>query len=322
MRLSAPALHTDTGGWIALGDLLIVMPVYNEANSIARNVGRLLDVLREDRITARIALVDDGSADASWAALCALSEEYSEVTALRLSRNFGKEAAICAALECLDADLYLVMDSDLQHPPACIKDMLALMDETGADIIDGVKTSRGREGLLRRAASKGFYRLMRAVSGLDFDNSSDFKLMRRRVVDALRQLGEGGVFFRGLTDWVGFVHAEFPFSVAEREDGSSRFSARKLIALAFSAMLSHTSKPLYLTTGVGLVFLVLASVLGVQSLYMYFSGRAQDGFSTVILLLLLTGSLILLSLGVIGAYIARIYNEVKARPRYIVSDRK
>ena len=302
-------------------DLLIVLPVYNEAGDIERHVVQLAETLRGDGVPYRLALVDDGSSDATWPALRRIADAHPGTACLRLSRNFGKEAAICAALGTLDADRYLVMDADMQHPPSCIKEMLALMESSGADVVDGVKRSRGREGFLSRLTARVFYRLMKTVSGLDLNNSSDFKLIRRPVVDALRTFGEGTVFFRGLMGWVGFVHAEYPFDVAERSGGVSRFSTARLIKLALSAMLSYTSKPLYLTMGAGFAFLLGATGLGIHSLYMYFSGKALDGFSTVILLILLTGSMILLSLGVIGAYIARIFNEVKARPRFIVSDR-
>jgi dolichol-phosphate mannosyltransferase len=302
-------------------DLLIVLPAYNEADTIERHVAMLDETLRADGIAYRLAVVDDGSSDATWPALLRIADAYPGTSCLRLSRNFGKEAAICAALGTLDAERYLIMDSDMQHPPSCVKGMLALMDESGADVVDGVKRSRGKERFFGRVTARLFYKLMKTVSGLELNDSSDFKLIRRPVVDALRTFGEGTVFFRGLMTWVGFVHTDYPFDVAERTGGASRFSTAKLVKLALSAILSYTSKPLYVTIAAGFAFLIGAAGLGAHSLYMYFSGRAQGGFSTVILLLLLTGSMILLSLGVIGAYVARIYNEVKARPRFIVSDR-
>jgi dolichol-phosphate mannosyltransferase len=302
-------------------DLLIVLPMFNEAGHIERSVAFLDETLRGDGIPYRLALVDDGSTDATWFAVQRIAAAHPGTACLRLSRNFGKEAAICAALGTLDAERYLVMDSDMQHPPSCIKEMLALMESSGADVVDGVKQSRGKEGWFSRITARLFYGLMKSASGLDLRKSSDFKLIRRPVVDALRTLGEGTVFFRGLMGWIGFAHAEYPFDVADRTAGTSRYSTAKLIKLALSAMMSYTSKPLYLTVGVGFAFLLGAVGLGGYSLYMYFSGQALGGFSTVILLLLFTGSLILLSLGVIGAYIARIYNEVKARPRFIISDR-
>ena len=301
--------------------LAIVIPVYNEENAIVPNMETLLHVLAEDDIEARIILVDDGSTDLSWLSVKAVADAHPNVQGLRLSRNFGKEAAICAGLENADAELYLVMDSDLQHPPRYIREMLRLMEETGADIVEGVKRSRGREGVKSKILAKAFYRVMKAASGLDLDNSSDFKLMRRPVVDALRALGESSVFFRGITSWVGFARAEMPFAVDPREHGASRFSTMRLMKLALNSILSYTSKPLYITVLFGAAFFVGALILGVQTLVNFFTGNTISGFTTVILLLLITGSLILLCLGIIGIYVSRIYNEVKRRPRYILSDK-
>lgn len=301
--------------------LALIIPVFNEGSALRNNYMTIQRVLEHDNIQASFLFIDDGSNDDTWQVLCSLASDFPRITALRFARNFGKEIALSAGIDSIEADLYLTMDSDLQHPPRHIKEMLKLMDIHQANIIEGVKVSRGKESLKYKLVAKSFYRLMKLITGLEMDNSSDFKLMDRQVVDSLRSFHERNLFFRGLVGWVGFKTIPFPFQVDERKDGSSHFSTRKLMLLALNAILSYTSKPLYITLFSGILFLFFALILGVQTLYNYFSGIAVDGFSTVILLLLITGSMIMISLGIIGVYISRIYEEIKGRPRYIISHR-
>ncbi len=301
--------------------LAIVIPVFNEEKCIDRNMRKLISILEGYSIDFRLVLVDDGSHDMSWAAIERLASEDRRVTCLRFSRNFGKEAAICAGLREVNSRRYLVMDSDLQHPPRYIPQMLELMDSTGCDIVDGVKASRGEEGLLYKFFAKGFYRLLKWVSGMELGYSSDFKLLDRKVVDALRGFDEGRIFFRGICQWVGFRSEKLMFDVERREGDKSHFSMRRRVRFAIDSVLSFTSKPLYITVLAAALFFLGALVLGVQTLFNYFSGSAVSGFTTVILLLLLIGSVLSASLAVIGAYISRIFDEVKARPLYIISQR-
>ncbi len=299
--------------------LALIIPIYNEEQALEKHIRKIHEVLIADGISAEYMLIDDGSTDNTWSVIESLSRDIETLHAIRLSRNFGKELAICAGLDAIDADRYLVMDSDLQHPPHCIKGMLSSMDVNGADIVEGVKLSRGKESFCRKLFAKTFYKILKTTTGLNIDNSSDFKLMDRRVVDYLRTFHERNVFFRGISDFVGFKRISYEFAVDEREDGTSRFSLLKLIKLALNAIISYTSKPLYLTVLLGIIFFIFALILGVQTLVNFFTGHAVSGFSTVILLNLIVGSLILFSLGIIGVYISKIYDEVKARPRYIIS---
>lgn len=302
--------------------LTVIIPAYNEAGSIRSNFLEIRRILNGDSIFPRFTLVDDGSKDATWSELQCLAQEFNDVCCIRLSRNFGKEAAIFAGISESDSDLYLVMDCDLQHPPSLVKEMLHVMENQLVDIVDGLKCERGRENLRYKFLAKSFYRFFGILSGLNLDNSSDFKLFNNTVAQALRSLPESKVFFRGLSDWVGFSRAEVPFVVSERADGGkSRFSTAKLVKFAVDSMLSYTSKPLYITMVFGWIFFVASLFLGVHTLYVYFCGHAVSGFTTVILLQLIIGSLVLISLGIIGLYISRIYDGVKNRPRYIISDR-
>lgn len=302
-------------------EIALIIPVYHEEKSIMNHIQVIHQTVSSFSTNFCITLIDDGSKDGTWSCLQKLSQSYDNVHILRLSRNFGKELAICAGLDAVDADKYVVMDSDLQHPPRYIKDMIALMEEKQVDIVEGVKHSRGNESLRQKLLAKGFYWMLKSITGLELDNSSDFKVLNFSVVSSLREFHEKNIFFRGIVDWVGYKKEEFPFDVDDRDDGSSRFSTFRLIRLAMTAVISHTSKPLFLTLIFGIVFLVLAVLLGIQTLFNYFSHSAVSGFTTVIILLLITGAMIMLSLGIIGVYIGRIYDEVKGRPQYLISEK-
>lgn len=302
-------------------DLAVIIPVYNEAKTILDNFEVINRILQQDGVKCAYLFVDDGSKDDTWCKLQDIQQQYKNVLILRFSRNFGKEIAICAGLDHIDAQRYLIMDSDLQHPPRYVKDMLNVMFKESADIVEGVKISRGKETLKYKLISKSFYKFLKSTTGIELDNSSDFKLINRSVVDALRNFNEKSLFFRGLVDWVGFKKVAFPFEVDSRGDGTTRFSTKSLVQLALTAIIAHTSKPLFLIIVSGVVFFVLSIILGIQTLFNFFSGYAVSGFSTVILLLLFTGSMIMLSLGIIGIYLSRIYDEVKGRPRYIIANK-
>lgn len=299
----------------------VVIPVYNEELLISENVGVIAGFLSETGIDFTVLLVDDGSRDSTWQKLRELSRENDHVKALRLSRNFGKEAAICAGLEEADGDACIIMDSDLQHPPQLIPEMIRLWKDEGYDVVEGVKSSRGKESFVNKLGAGMFYSILSKLSGLDMQQASDFKLLDRKVVDAWKIMNERGTFFRGMSAWVGYNRKSLPFSVGTRTRGTSKWSLFNLFSLAIKAITSFSSFPLHIVTFIGMFFLLGALVLGIQTIYMKVSGMALSGFTTVILLLLIIGSALMISLGIIGSYIARIYDEVKFRPRYIVSEK-
>jgi dolichol-phosphate mannosyltransferase len=300
--------------------LSILIPVYNESATLNANMEKLRSHLNQCGLEARLILVDDGSSDSSWTEMCHICQTDPDCVAVRLSRNFGKECALFAGIHMVDTDLCLVMDSDLQHPPAVIPALLSEMEQGGADIVEGIKEDRGKESGFKKLTAKLFYSIFNALSGFDMKTSSDFKLLNRKVIDTMQQYTETGLFFRGLVDWSGFTKRQVPFSVEPRIGDKSKFSLKKMIQLAFISMISYTSKPLYLTVLMGGVFMVGAVALAIQTLFNFFTGRAVSGFTTVILLNLIVGGVILLTLGILGAYIGRIYTEVKRRPQFIVSD--
>lgn len=300
--------------------LSVVIPSYNEEAMIPITARTVAGVLAGAGIACELLFVDDGSKDGTWRAIQTAAAENPAVRGLRFSRNFGKEAAIFAGLEAARGQAVAVLDCDLQHPPEKLPEMYRLWQE-GYQVVEGVKADRGAESGLHAAAARSFYALISRAMRLDLQDSSDYKLMDRAVVDALTAMPERGVFFRALSYWVGFRRAEVRYAVQPRAAGQSKWSARSLIRYAFANLSAFSSAPMQLVTWLGALFCVFALVLGMQTLVRLALGHAAEGFTTVILLILISAGLIMLSLGVIGFYIARIYDEIKGRPRSIVAER-
>lgn len=300
--------------------ITVVMPVYNEAQQIRGNVLLVDRILADAGIVADFVLVDDGSSDVTWRELSEMASGASNVTAVRFSRNFGKEAALCAGVGLAGGDAVVTIDADLQHPPALIVEMVRLWRDEGFDVVEGVKRSRGRQSVFLKLGAATFYRGFSVLTGINLKQATDFKLLSRPVVESWRRMGEVSTFFRGMTSWVGYSHCEIPFDVDDRHTGASRWSFPRLLAYAVDSTASYTSVPLYLIAYMGAVFCVLALFLGAQTLWTKFAGAAVDGFTTVIVLLLAIGGLIMIDLGIIGVYLSKIYQEAKARPRFVISE--
>lgn len=302
--------------------ITIIMPVYNEEEGIFDNVHAVSRIVGGAGIEHGFLLVDDGSRDNSWREMERVAAALPHVTLLRLSRNFGKEAALCAALEHAEGDAVVVMDADLQHPPSLIPEMVRLWREEGYDVVDGVKTSRGSESPLKKWLVSIYYRLFARATGLAPEQLSDFKLLDRKAVLAWRTLGEHNTYFRGMSAWVGFRHRTLPFEVAPRTSGTTSWSLGALVRLSVNSVIAYTAAPLLLVLVLGILMGIAALVLTVQTLYMYFTHLAATGFSTVILLQLFIGSGVMIGLSIIGLYVGKIYEEVKGRPRYLLRDKR
>ncbi len=300
--------------------LSVVIPAYNEEQMLNKTVRVLTDLLTSEKISFELVFVDDGSKDHTWEQICRAHEENEHVRGIHFSRNFGKEAAIFAGLSEAKGDCAAVMDCDLQHPPATLVQMYRKWEE-GYEVVEGVKRTRGKESTAHKAATSIFYKIMSSAVKIDMSRASDFKLLDRRAVDSLLEMPEKNAFFRAMSAWIGFRQTQVEFDVQDREAGESKWSTRKLIIYAVNNIVGYSTAPMQVVTGAGVISLVLAIVLGIQTLVRYFSGKAVEGFTTVILLILLIGSMIMISLGIIGFYIARIYEETKGRPKYIVSRR-
>src|SRR5438552_2780692 len=300
--------------------LSVVIPVFREGAQLSSFLAAVRSSLSQCNLPYELVLVDDGSPEDTWRMIAAEADTCQAIRALRLSRNFGKEAALCAGLEHARGDAVIVMDADGQHPPSLIPEMVRMWQSSGADIVEAVKRRRGRESLSSKLGAHLFYLILNKLSGFHFKGASDFKLMNRKAVDAWLKMHERNVFFRGMTVWMGFTTVQIPFEVAPRWAGKSAWSVFKRLKLALVGITAFSSFPLHLVTFAGLVFLGLSVLLGIETLYLKLTGRAVSGFATVILLELIIGSLLMISLGIIGEYLARIYEEVKGRPRYLVRE--
>ena len=299
--------------------LSVVIPVFQEGIHIRNSIGIIENVLTSNNIIYEFILIDDGSKDNTWAEIKKLAGDNINVTSLRLSRNFGKESALCAGLEYADGDMVLVMDADLQHPPTLIPEMVKAWLDEGYDVVEGIKSSRGKENLLYRIGAKFFYYIIYKTADINLGKASDFKLLDRKVIDAWKEMPERAIFFRGMSAWLGFDRKQINFDVADRVNGKTKWSFWRLVRLALNAITSYSSVPLHCITVLGIFMFIGTILLSIQTLYMKFAGRATSGFTTVILLQLIIGSSIMISLGMIGIYLTKIYKEVKARPRYLIS---
>ncbi len=299
--------------------LSVIIPAYNEQENIANTAEVISGILDAEEIEFEMIFADDGSKDGSWAEICRLNADDPRVRGLRFSRNFGKEGAIFAGLRAAEGDCAVLIDCDLQHPPELIPQMYRMW-ERGAEVVEARKSSRGRESLFYKLFAKGFYKLMRSSSGINLDGASDFKLLDRKAVNALNEMPERMTFFRALSGWVGFRTEHIEFDVKPRNAGKTKWNYKKLFIFGINSVTSFTNFPMHVITLIGVIFGIFAVVMGIQTLVNYFSGSAADGFTTVILLVLILGACLMIGIGIIGFYLSKIYEEIKRRPRYIISE--
>lgn len=295
----------------------VIIPAYNEEKCIKRAYTEIHSLLQENKIESEFIFVDDGSTDRTYERITELSEEAENIVGLHFSRNFGKESAISAGLSAVSGRCAVVIDCDLQHPPEKIVEMYRLWEE-GYEIVEGIKKQRGQEKKMYRFGAKFFYSVISRMAGFDMANSSDFKLLDRKVVDVLNKMPERG-FFRAISFWVGYNKTIVEYDVAERVDGESKWSTRGLVKYAFSNISSYSTAPMQTVTVLGFIMLMISVIFGIWALIDKISGRALEGMTTVIIITIFIGSIIMISLGIIGYYIARIYEEIKGRPKYIIS---
>ncbi len=299
--------------------LSVIIPAFNEEAMIPVTAETIGGILQTAGIPYELVFVNDGSKDATWNQIEQAAEKDPGVRGISFSKNFGKEAAMMAGLAYAKGDACVVIDCDLQHPPEKIVEMYRLWEQ-GYKVVEGVKRSRGKEGIFHKWAAGMFYTLISKATGIDMRNASDFKLMDRQVVDTILKMPEKQFFFRAISSWVGYRSATVKFEVQERVQGVSKWSMKSLVKYAVTNITSFSSAPLQIVTVSGIVFFLFALVLGIQTLVKFMTGDALEGFTTVIMLQLITGSILMVAIGIIGYYIAKIYDEVKERPRFIVEE--
>ncbi|HOV08861.1 MAG TPA: glycosyltransferase family 2 protein [Spirochaetota bacterium] len=302
-----------------IDNVAVLLPAFNEASGIENAASEICKYLSQCCKRFEICIVDDGSSDKTWEKIEYLSTVF-PVRGLRLSRNFGKEAALRAGLECIKTDYVIIMDADLQHPPSVIPEMFTIMLELDADVIDGVKEERGDESLIYKALSLSFYKVFSKLTNINLQQASDFKLLNRKAIDAYLSMTERTLFFRGMSAWIGFKRGVVKYKTHDRLTGTSKWSTSGLIHLAINAIISFSSSLLHLPTYIGLFFCFFAFFVMLESVYKKFMNQSAEGFPTVIVMLGIIGGSILISLGIIGEYMAKIYEEVKRRPTYLVKE--
>ncbi|MBR1764370.1 MAG: glycosyltransferase family 2 protein [Ruminococcus sp.] len=298
----------------------IIIPSYNEEGNVEHTAEVVSRIMTENYIDYELVFVNDGSKDKTWEKLERMARDDSHIVAVNFSRNFGKESAIFAGLEVAKGDACVLMDCDLQHPPETIVEMYNIWRNNDVDVVEGRKADRGKESKVYKGFSLFFYKLINKASGLDMEAASDFKLLDRKAVDALNRMPERLTFFRAMSSWVGFKTERVYFEVADREVGESKWSTKGLIKFAINNITSFTSAPMQIVTICGIITFLFSIILGIHTLYQKIAGISEAGFSTVIILQLLTSSIIMFSLGIIGFYISKIYEEIKQRPRYIIRE--
>ena len=302
-----------------MGILSVVIPAYNEELMISQVCKAVREVLVESRIPYELILVDDGSKDRTWEEIIKASEHDKQIRGIHFSRNFGKESAIVAGLSAARGDCTAVMDCDLQHPPEKLPEMFHLW-EKGYEVIEGIKSTRGKEGVLHHALAGYFYRIMSRETHVDMRDASDFKLLDRRAVESILLLPERNMFFRATSFWVGYKTTQVSYEVKERSAGQSKWTFGSLFRYALTNIVSFTAAPLQIITILGSASFLFSLLLLIYSLVQYFTGHAVEGYTTILTVLLFIGSAVMVSLGLIGFYIARIYEEVKHRPRFIIAE--
>lgn len=297
--------------------LSIIIPAYNEEQCVKRAYNAIYSLLAENNIESEFIFVNDGSSDRTYEIINELSSEQDNIIGLHFSRNFGKESAISAGLAAVSGNCAVVIDCDLQHPPEKIIEMYRLWEQ-GYEIVEGIKKERGQEKKMHSIGVKFFYSVISHMAGFDMANSSDFKLLDRKVIDVLNKMPERG-FFRAISYWVGYNKTIVEYDVGERVDGESKWSTHGLIKYALSNISSYSTAPMQTVTVLGVLMLIISVIFGVWALIDKITGRALEGMTTVIIIIIFIGSIIMISLGIIGYYIARIYEEIKGRPKYIIS---
>ena len=297
--------------------LSMVIPAFNEEENICNTAQVVQGVMEEAQIPYEIIFVSDGSSDSTFDKVLELAKADRRIRGLEFSRNFGKEPAMFAGLSAIKGGCAVVMDCDLQHPPQTIVKMYRKWLD-GFEVVEGMKNTRGKESVFHRLFATCFYGVISAFTGFDMENSSDFKLLDKKVVQVLLDMPERKTFFRAMSFWAGFKSCQVHYDVAERAFGTTKWSFFKLARYAISNIVSYSTRPLTFVSYMGVISLIAGVAVGIQTLVRWASGKALEGFTTVILLLLLLGGGILLGLGIIGGYISAIYQEVKHRPRYVV----
>jgi dolichol-phosphate mannosyltransferase len=296
----------------------IIIPIWNEEG----NIFPLYKAIKETRVFIHeIIFVDDGSTDQSLAQIEALSVEDPTVKAISFSRNFGHQAALIAGMHSANAELIIIMDGDLQHPPAIIPSLINKYEE-GFDLVSAKRIDGAQTGALKKWSSSMYYKLLNFMAETHIEeNVADFRLFNRKVLNAILQFNETELFVRGIFSWIGFKTTTVPFEAPRRNHGKSKYSFGRMISLGVKGAVSFSFKPLRISLLAGTIVSLIAFAFGIFSIVSYYQGKTLPGWTSIITAIMFIGGVQLIVLGLIGEYTASMFKEVKKRPMFIV-DRK
>jgi polyisoprenyl-phosphate glycosyltransferase len=302
--------------------LSVVVPCFNEEACLSVLHERLksaaLQAVGDD---FEIVLINDGSRDGSWPMMQRLVREDPHVVAINLSRNHGHQLALTAGLDLCQGDQILIIDADLQDPPELLPAMLEAMRSNGADVVYGVRRSRRGETAFKRATAHGFYRLLSRATEVDIPlDTGDFRLMSRRALDALLAMPEQARFIRGMVAWIGFKQVPFAYDRDERFAGETKYPFKKMMRFALDALTGFSSAPLKLASHAGLMLSIGSVLLVIYIAYAWLAGHSIQGWTSLMLVVVVLGAVQMFVLALMGEYIGRLYNEAKRRPLYIVQE--
>ena len=302
--------------------LSVVVPCYNEQEVIGETVRQLQEFCSAvDDLDVELLFVDDGSRDDTRKLLRGFAKADPRIKVVGFARNFGHQVAVTAGIDAARGDAVVLIDADLQDPPAVVHQMIAKWRE-GYDVVYGTRTERAGESAFKIATARAFYRLLNRLSDVPIPlDTGDFRLMSRAVVDTLRAMPERDRFVRGMVSWVGFRQVALPYRRAERFAGETKYPLRKMLRFATDGILSFSTKPLQLSVAMGMVSALLALVGIVYALSLrLFTSIWVEGWTALMIAVLFIGGVQLISIGILGEYIGRIYNEIKRRPLYVVEE--
>lgn len=303
--------------------LAIIIPCYNEEQVIGEAYRRIKTVLASVPNPAEIIYVNDGSRDRTRPMLNELAARDTDVKVIHFSRNFGHQSAVTAGIHHCDADLAVILDADMQDPPELIPEILKLQEETGANVVYCVRRSRAGEGRFKLFSAKLFYRTMNAMSEVEFPlDTGDFRLIDRKVMEEFNRLKEKGKYIRGLISWIGFNQVPFYYEREARIAGKTKYPLSKMLQFASIALLYFSKKPLKMVTGLGFLAVIIGIVLAVWFTLgkLYGFSNAESGWTSIIFTIIFFGGVQLITIGVLGQYIGVLFDEIKARPEYIIDE--
>lgn len=298
----------------------IVIPLLNEEGNILLLYKKLLPVLEKISSDYEIIFVDDGSIDHSFARISEICNVNEQVVGISLSKNFGHQIALTAGIEHSSGDVVITMDADMQHPPEVISDLYNKYRE-GFDIVNTIRTETAGSGAIKKITSNWFYKIINKLSDTHIEaGAADFRLMNRKTIDAFLQLKEKNRFTRGLISWMGFKQAMIPYTAPSRFSGKSKYSIIKMLRFAADGITSFSAKPLRISFYSGIIVSLIGLLYAIYAIIEYFGGKTIPGWTSILVSILIIGGIQLISIGIIGEYLARVFNEAKGRPLYFIKE--